>query len=123
MGARFAFAGGRGGWIRVLLAGVGVGLGVALLLLTTALPHALSERQERESARSDMSYGWTTLEKGDDTLVIADVDSTYHGKSLRGRALEPEGADAPLPPGVTRFPAPGEMVVSPALRSLLDSDR
>ncbi|MFJ3666124.1 ABC transporter permease [Streptomyces sp. NPDC090106] len=121
MGARFAFAGGREGWVRVLLTGVGVGLGVALLLLATALPNALEARHAREDSRSDMSYTSTSVEKGDDTLIVASAGTTYHHKSVRGRALEPEGARAPLPPGVARFPAPGEMVVSPALDALLKS--
>ena len=45
MGSRFAFTGGREGWVRVLLTAVGVGLGVALLLLTAAIPSALTARQ------------------------------------------------------------------------------
>ncbi|MFB6583915.1 hypothetical protein ACFCYC_42030 [Streptomyces sp. NPDC056402] len=52
MGARFAFGGGREGWIRTLLTGVGVGLGVALLLISTAIPGALAARYERGDARS-----------------------------------------------------------------------
>ncbi|MES5816742.1 FtsX-like permease family protein [Streptomyces sp. RG80] len=122
MGVRFAFAGGREGWIRVLLTAVGVGLGVALLLLTTAIPNALATRDQREEARSDMSFSAEPMKKADNTLLIGYATTTYHGKSVRGRALEPEGSKAPLPPGVSDFPAPGEMVVSPALKRLLDSD-
>ncbi|WP_329335185.1 ABC transporter permease [Streptomyces sp. NBC_00663] len=121
MGVRFAFAGGREGWVRVLLTAVGVGLGVALLLLTTAIPNAMSVRDQREAARQDMTYSATRLKKADDTLIVGYVTTTYHDKSVRGRELEPEGSRSPLPPGLSDFPAPGEMVVSPALRKLLDS--
>ncbi|MFJ7900816.1 ABC transporter permease [Streptomyces sp. NPDC096198] len=121
MGARFAFAGGREGWIRLLLTGVGVGLGVSLLLLTTVLPGALSTRYQREDARADHTYG-RTIPRADNTLVIADVDTTYRATDVRGRVMEPEGSRAPLPPGLERFPRPGEMVVSPALKTLLASD-
>ncbi|MFF8941182.1 ABC transporter permease [Streptomyces sp. NPDC014864] len=122
MGVRFAFTGGREGWVRALLTAVGVGLGVALLLLTTAIPNALAARHAREAARQDYTYGQKVPLRADDTLVIADVDTRYHDKDVRGRLVEPEGARAPLPPGVAAYPATGEMVVSPALRDLLASD-
>lgn len=122
MGARFAFTGGREGWVRMLLTGVGVGLGVALLLLTTAVPNALAVMHEREEARLDYTYGSTTPPRADDTFVIADTDTTFRQHDVRGRLVEPDGPRAPRPPGVERYPGAGEMVVSPALKSLLASD-
>ncbi|MFG3154070.1 ABC transporter permease [Streptomyces sp. NPDC048219] len=121
LGVRFAFTGGREGWTRAVLTAVGVGLGVALLLLTTAVPNALAARHDREAARSDVTFATDPMPKADDTLVIADVDEDFRDDEVRGRALEPEGPRAPLPPGVEKFPAVGEMVVSPALKELLDS--
>ncbi|MEU9988468.1 FtsX-like permease family protein [Streptomyces sp. NPDC048045] len=120
MGARFAFTGGREGWVRVLLTAVGVGLGVALLLLTTAIPNALAVRHDRDQARADYTYD-SLGKKGANTLIIADADSTYHGEDVRGRLVEPEGPRAPIAPGLTKYPAPGEMIVSPALGKLLGS--
>ncbi|MFF5648091.1 ABC transporter permease [Streptomyces collinus] len=121
MGARFALAGGREGWTRALLTAVGVGLGVALLLLTTAIPGALAERDRREEARSDHTFGQQEIPKADDTLIVVDSDTTFRDRDVRGRMLEAEGPKAPLPPGVPAFPADGEMVVSPALKELLAS--
>jgi ABC-type antimicrobial peptide transport system permease subunit len=121
MGVRFAFTGGREGWIRALLTAVGVGLGVALLLLTTSMPNALSQRSHRSSARDDFTYSAKVAPKADDTLIIGSVDTTFRSADVRGRLLEPEGARAPLPPGVGKFPAKGEMLVSPALKELLES--
>ncbi|MEV2212973.1 FtsX-like permease family protein [Streptomyces sp. NPDC050997] len=123
MGVRFAFAGGREGWVRALLTAVGVGLGVALLLLTTAIPNALAVRHDREDARSDLQYGDTStgVSRSDHSLLIVSAGTTFRDKDVRGRELEPEGPKAPLPPGLEKFPAPGEMVVSPALKDLLES--
>ncbi|MEU6506885.1 FtsX-like permease family protein [Streptomyces sp. NPDC046942] len=120
MGVKFAFTGGREGHIRVLLTAVGVGLGVALLLLTTAIPNALSVRHARDDARMDYTYG-PNRAKAANTLVISDADTTYHGKDVRGRLVQPEGPRAPLAPGLSAYPAPGEMVISPALKELLGS--
>ncbi|MFG2265441.1 ABC transporter permease [Streptomyces sp. NPDC048720] len=122
MGARFAVTGGREGWVRMVLTAVGVGLGVALLLLTTALPNVFAARHRVEEARYDYTFSSTTRPKADDTVLVAATDTQWHSKDVRGRLLEPEGPRAPLPPGVGRFPAKGEMVVSPALRDLLASD-
>ncbi|MEV6942936.1 FtsX-like permease family protein [Streptomyces sp. NPDC051172] len=127
MGVRFAFAGGRDGSVRMLLTAVGVGLGVALLLFATALPNALAVRHDREDARTDLTFGAlgvadkSPLKKADDTLVVGDAGTTFRDKEVRGRELQPEGPKAPLPPGVSRFPGVGEMVVSPALKGLLES--
>jgi hypothetical protein len=121
MGMKFAFTGGREGRVRVLLTAVGVGLGVALLLLTTAIPSAMAVRHDRDEARLDYTYG-PKRPKAANTLVIADADTTYRGKDVRGRLVEPEGPRAPVAPGLSKYPAPGDMVVSPALRELLGSD-
>lgn len=113
MGARFAVTGGREAWVRVLLTAVGVGLGVALLLLTTAIPSALDARHRREAARTDITYSSTIKKKSDRTLLVANVGTTFRDEDVRGRLLESEGARAPLPPGVSTFPAVGDMIVSP----------
>ncbi|MFG2380152.1 ABC transporter permease [Streptomyces avermitilis] len=122
MGARFAFTGGREGWMRAVLTAVGVGLGVALLLMTTAIPSALQARSDREKARTDIAFSDTNLPRASDkTLLVASTDDEYRDKAIRGRELEAEGPRAPLPPGVRTLPKPGEMVVSPALADLLKS--
>ncbi|MEU9254073.1 FtsX-like permease family protein [Streptomyces sp. NPDC048270] len=119
MGARFAFAGGREGWTRTLLTGVGVGLGVALLLISTAVPGAFAARAERGDARSTMTA--TAEHPGPDTLLTAPANQTYHRQDIEGSLLQAEGPQAPVPPGLKQVPGPGEMAVSPALKELLDS--
>ncbi|BBC33260.1 hypothetical protein SGFS_045540 [Streptomyces graminofaciens] len=126
MGARFAFTGGREGWVRAVLTAVGVGLGVAMLLLTAAIPNVLATRDDREDARDDIGLNYHEENVGrkasDKTVVVANTDTNYHDKAVRGRLMEAEGPRAPRPPGVAKLPAPGEMVVSPALQELLTSD-
>jgi ABC-type antimicrobial peptide transport system permease subunit len=123
LGARFAVTGGREGWTRTLLTAVGVGLGVGLLLLTTALPSVIDRRHDRDDARRDFSFAASkAIPAADDTLVVGHVTTSFHHDDVRGRLLQPEGPEAPVPPGVRALPKAGEMVVSPALKELLASD-
>ncbi|MBT2468249.1 ABC transporter permease [Streptomyces sp. ISL-66] len=120
MGVRFAFGGGRDSWIRTLFTGVGVGLGVALLLVTAALPSALTARTDRGDARGPVST--RRLDgPGPDTLLIASANQEYRGKEIDGVLIKAEGPHAPHPPGLTKIPGPGQLAVSPALADLLES--
>lgn len=121
LGAKFALTGGREGWTRTLMTAVGVGLGVALLLATTALPGALSARDARDNARNDYGAGQQEAPAAADTMLIARTDTVFDGDDIRGRLVQPEGDRAPVPPGLSALPAPGTMVVSPDLRDLLRS--
>lgn len=122
MGARFAVAGGRQGWARTLLTAVGVGLGVAMLLLASAVPTMQDAQYGRENARSGAEQSGSGPKRpGDDTILSSKVDTEYHRTEMYGRLLRPEGDHPPKPPGVHAIPRDGEMVVSPELAKLLHS--
>ncbi|MEU5555644.1 FtsX-like permease family protein [Streptomyces globisporus] len=122
LGVRFAAAGGREGWIRTLLTAVGVGLGVALLLLASSVPHLLDERNAREQARSETRISDSpdaNAPKSDSSVLRINTTTEYHDRTVAGYLMRPDGSTPVLPPGVTGFPGADEMVVSPALRQLL----
>ncbi|MGQ4716038.1 FtsX-like permease family protein [Streptomyces anulatus] len=123
LGIRFAAAGGREGWIRTLLTAVGVGLGVALLLLASSVPHLLDERNAREQARSETrvsEFSDANAPKSDSSVLRINTTTEYHDRTVAGYLMRPDGSTPVLPPGIDRIPAPDTMVVSPALRELLD---
>lgn len=123
LGIRFAAAGGREGWIRTLLTAVGVGLGVALLLLASSVPHLLDERNAREQARSESrisDFPDANAPKSDSSVLRINTTTEYHDRTVAGYLMRPDGSAPVLPPGMDRFPAPDTMAVSPALRELLD---
>ncbi|RXS70878.1 FtsX-like permease family protein [Streptomyces sioyaensis] len=122
MGIRFAAGSGREGWIRTALTATGVALGVAVLLLGASVPGVLDTLHGREKARENLGQAHPPR-AADDTLRYASADTVFHGAPIRGRLVRPDGAHPPVPPGVDRLPGPGRMLVSPALKKLLDSPR
>lgn len=119
LGVRFAATGGREGWTRTLLTAVGVGLGVALLLVAAAVPAMLSARSDRGY---DRDYSWFNDQpkQSASTVLREQADTTFRDDTIRGLLLKADGDRPVLPPGLDAMPAPGEMVVSPALKKLLD---
>jgi hypothetical protein len=99
------------------LTALGVGLGVVVLLGAASGPQALDAAGERTEARNPSPE--EAPPAGDATLLLGFADTTFRDDQVRGRIVRAEGPDAPLPPGVTRLPGPGELVVSPALERRL----
>ncbi|MEU4562186.1 ABC transporter permease [Actinoplanes sp. NPDC023936] len=118
LGVRLSVAAGRTGWTRLTMISVGIGLGVAMLLAAAALPSIGAARSERAVAQQP---GPEVAAPGPDTLLIADARTEFRDRTIAGHLVRPEGERAPVPPGVGRLPASGEMVVSPALAELLES--
>ncbi|MFD4758598.1 ABC transporter permease [Streptomyces sp. NPDC058439] len=124
LGIRFAVSGGREGWTRTLLTAVGVGLGVALLLVAASTPHLLDERSAREQARSETTISESLdaqAKKTDTSVLRIDAETEYRGRPISGFLMRADGAHPVVPPGIASFPAADEMVVSPALKELLSS--
>lgn len=119
LGVRIALGGGRSSWRRLALTGVGVGLGVALLLIGTSMPTAFADRQ----ARQDLSrvQPGEPRPPGVDALYREYTPEMFHGDEIMGSYVFPGGPSAPIPPGLQRIPGDGEIVVSPALADLLAS--
>ncbi|MCW2505042.1 MAG: putative permease [Actinomycetia bacterium] len=119
LGVRLSVAGGRSGWVRLAMISLGVGLGVAMLFLAATLPAVTAVRDARVTARTVDPQ--QSIPRAADTLLTSEIKSEFRGRAIYGQQLQPEGDRAPLPPGVSRRLAPGEMVVSPALGELLAS--
>ncbi|MFD8047243.1 hypothetical protein ACFV5E_27900 [Streptomyces chartreusis] len=84
-------------------------LAVAGFLLASA---SFDGRAERSSAR------WPQVTEGADaTLLWRATLATLGERQYDVVYIEPLTADAPLPPGLSQWPAPGEAVLSPALEA------
>ena len=127
LGLRLALGGGREGLVRLVFMAVGVGVGVAMLLIALTAPNALRGRFDR-IAWQDAAY-WVlfpdsrfeaVVESEDGALFLA-VSDYYDGRPMLRSYLAALGDDPPVPPGLSRAPGPGEVAVSPALQRLLES--
>jgi len=117
LGWRLAAGGDRSARVRLLLMSSGVALAVALLLAVTgALPAALA-RLDKVGARH-VVYDDSALAPGDGvrTQVTAGF---WRGRQLRLLEVEVIGPPVAPPPGIPALPAPGQVVVSPALHEAL----
>jgi hypothetical protein len=116
-GIRLAMGARRSGWLRLALTAFGTGIGVLVLLFAASVPHVVSQHH----TRSEAPLQQTTRVAGVAPLRQAEVYTDYHGDSVNLDYLQPTGANSPLPPGLSRLPGRGEVVLSPVLAKLLES--
>ncbi|MFF8265662.1 ABC transporter permease [Streptomyces virginiae] len=99
---------------------------VALLLATLVLSLSLGSlvavhavyagKEERRTARTPVAPDGALEHAADVTLWLVGSDSLDGERRFSVVFLAPHRGNAPLPPGLDRWPEPGEAVLSPALR-------
>ncbi|GAA3764817.1 FtsX-like permease family protein [Plantactinospora mayteni] len=119
LGLRLSIGSGRAGVLRTALMSSGAALGVLVVLGSLATFSAAGAQHERAEARSPVREEQPSTPS---TLRIYDIEDALGGRVLRRTAVIGATATSPRPPGVAVLPAPGEVVVSPALRDLLGTD-
>jgi hypothetical protein len=110
LGSRIALAADRG---RLLLTAAGMALGVMFLLSVLSVLPAQHARAERLAARDPQA----TAEAASG-VSVAERGSWWRGHPVTVFTVATRG-QAPVPPGLRRLPAPGELAVSPALQRAL----
>jgi hypothetical protein len=118
-GARLAMAGRRTGWVRMLLTAGGTAIGVCVLLFAASIPHVLSAHEARITASAYAMDGPAI--PGVAPLQLIQGRDVYRGQAVDLTFVRATGPTAPVPPGLSRVPGPGEAVYSPALATLLAS--
>ncbi len=122
LGVRLSVGGGRAGWSRLALIAGGVGVGVAVLLVATAIPTAMSAREGRMADRYPVAQIVGESTPTDSSVILQNLRSDFRASAIQGWLIQPEGDDPVLPPGVDRALAPGEILLSPALARLMESE-
>ena len=118
LGVRLAVGGGRTSWMRLVLGTVGIGLAVAILLLFASVNHIMSSRDARSNALDRV----VAPISGVSPTQLIQTDTPFQGNSIAGYYVHGTGANSPVPPGIAALPGPNQLVVSPAMQDLLNSN-
>lgn len=124
LGTALLLAAGRAGRMRWILVAVGLALCTLVLLLAGSIGPALDSRDGRTAALSPRSAPVGAAVEAaaiqPSWFEANETMSIYRGDRVRVTELAAvDPAVVAAPPGVDRFPGPGEVVVSPALADLL----
>jgi cell division protein FtsX len=119
LGRRLAVGAGRQGLARLFLIASGIALAVGLLLSALGIFWAEGAVDERRAARN-----FLFVENGQGVpanhLLVEYAETAFRDQPITMHFLAPVGNPTP-PPWLDGFPAPGEIVASPALSDLLAS--
>ncbi|MFG6197567.1 FtsX-like permease family protein [Nonomuraea sp. JJY05] len=123
LGLRLSLRSGRETAARLALIVAGVAVGVSVLLATLSLFNAFQATGDRpcwECTRGTAPSGWALDATGDGALWNFREDF-YAGRTITRLDAAALGDRAPVIPGLSRMPGPGQYYASPALAGLLDS--
>ncbi|MEU7862393.1 FtsX-like permease family protein [Nonomuraea sp. NPDC049141] len=123
LGLRLSLRGGREVAARLTLIVAGVAVGVAVLLATLSLFNAFQATNDRlcwECTRGSAPNGWA-LDATNDGALWNRHEDYYAGRLIKRLDAAALGTRAPVIPGLSRMPGPGQYYASPALARLLDS--
>ncbi|HTW04356.1 MAG TPA: FtsX-like permease family protein [Streptosporangiaceae bacterium] len=117
LGLRLALRGGREALIRLLVTTVAVAVGVAVLLCVLADFHAFQVSNNRPCWECTVAAA-KSAPRASEALWNSSADF-YEGQTIERLDVAALGPNAPVPPGITRLPGPGQYDASPALAALL----
>ena len=120
LGLRLTFASGREALLRVLVTSAAVALGVGFLLAALAGMNALHAQSDR-GAWLNSAVQPTPPSRPASGLWWEPSTDSFRGQLIDQIDIAPAGPGAPIPPGMSRLPGPGQYYASPQLVSLLRS--
>jgi hypothetical protein len=118
LGLRLAVGGGRmsgAALLRLAMTAFGIALAVAVLLPAAAVHHLVGAQAERKAALGQV----TEPRAGVAPLLAYNWYASADDDLVKVTAVAATGANSPVPPGLSRLPAPGELAVSPELAARL----
>jgi FtsX-like permease family len=117
LGLQLALRGGREALIRLLVTTLAVAVGAAMLLCVLADFHAFQVSNNRPCWECSAAAP-RNAPAASEVLWNSSADF-YRGQTIERLDVAALGRHAPVPPGITRLPGPGQYYASPALAALL----
>jgi hypothetical protein len=116
LSARLAISGGREGRTRLIVTAVAVAIGVAILLAVLADFHAFQVTNNRPAWENTTA---ASSPSPDRTELWNYSNDIYQGTTIERLDVAALGSGAPVLPGLSRMPGPGQYYASPAMAALL----
>jgi cell division protein FtsX len=120
LGLRLTFGSGREAALRVLVTAAAVALGVGLLLASLAGVNGLHAQTDRGAWLDTSAQSSRSTSTSNGLWWLASTDQ-FGNKAIDRIDVAAAGPNAPVPPGLSHLPGPGDYFASPALTSLLRS--
>src|SRR5215470_17281216 len=122
LGLRLTLRSGREPFIRLLVTAAAVAIGVAIMLAVLADFHAFQVTNNRPAWENTtgklVSAGYASASASELWNYSNDI---YRGQTIERLDVAALGPGAPVPPGISRLPGPGQYYASPALAALIRS--
>src|ERR1700733_11928940 len=121
LGLRLTLGSGREAALRVLVTAAAVALGVGLLLAALAGVNGLHAQTDR-GAWLDTSAQASRPTSASHRLWWLSGTDLFGNQAIDRIDVAAAGPDAPVPPGLSHLPGPGDYFASPALNALLRAE-
>jgi hypothetical protein len=122
LGLRLSLRSGREALVRLLVTVAAVAIGVAILLSVIADFHAFQVTNQRPSWESTQGVTGGEAAASAQRLELWNYSNEiFDGQTIERLDVAALGAEAPVPPGVSKLPSIGQYYASPALAALLRS--
>jgi len=113
LGVRLAGAGGLSGWLRMVLMAAGSAAAVVVVFTSFGLARVV----DRQDARAQHIAPVLAADAGSANVNAVLIADGWERRELR-RVVLASDVDVPTPPGLSRPPSAGEVMMSPALERL-----
>jgi hypothetical protein len=122
LGAQLTVRSGREPFVRLIVIAVAVGIGVAVMLAVLADFNAFNTTNNRPAWENTQGHALSADYAAATHAELWNYgDDIYQGQTIERLDVAGLGPGAPVPPGISRLPGPGQYYASPALAALIRS--